>query len=88
MVFLERLESKAPLPVALVGRLATLYDLQRTRNSEIRLHWQLLALKAQYAPVLDDVVAFITEQGRMKYVRPLYRCGAYAQISGHVVCER
>jgi len=73
VVFLETLESKDPLPLPLVDRLASVYGLLGVRNSEIRFHWHLVALLAGYEPVLSDVVAFITEQGRMKYVRPLYR---------------
>ena len=73
VAFLERLLAQPPLPLALVERLATTYGLAGNRNSEVRLQWQLLALKAQYTAVLPDVVAFATSQGRMKYVRPLYR---------------
>ncbi|CAG8625249.1 36576_t:CDS:10 [Racocetra persica] len=35
--------------------------------------WQQVCLKADYDPIFPYVVKFVTEQGRMKYVRPLYR---------------
>ena len=76
VAFLERLGARPPLPTALIGRMADLYGPPHARNSELRLHWQLLALKGLSAPVVPDVVAFVTEQGRMKYVRPLYRYDA------------
>ncbi|CAG8833049.1 15402_t:CDS:2, partial [Gigaspora margarita] len=35
--------------------------------------WQQVCLKSEYEPIFPHVVKFVTEQGRMKYVRPLYR---------------
>ncbi|CAG8832016.1 15949_t:CDS:10, partial [Gigaspora margarita] len=35
--------------------------------------WQQVCLKSEYELIFPHVVKFVTEQGRMKYVRPLYR---------------
>ncbi|PKY39774.1 leukotriene A4 hydrolase N-terminal domain-containing protein [Rhizophagus irregularis] len=35
--------------------------------------WQKVCLLAEYEPMFPHVVKFVTQQGRMKYVRPLYR---------------
>ncbi|KAI8340869.1 peptidase family M1-domain-containing protein [Chlamydoabsidia padenii] len=72
-VFLERLSDMPSLPQQLLKAMDELYQLTAVRNSEIRFRWQLVCLKANYRPIYSHVVAFITEQGRMKYVRPLYR---------------
>jgi leukotriene-A4 hydrolase len=45
----------------------------KSRNSELRLRWYSILLKHGDVNCVPDVVEFITSQGRMKYVRPLYR---------------
>ena len=64
------LENEKPLNIQ---KLDEIYDLSKYTNSEIRNGWQLLALKHKYSPIKSQVVDFITSQGRMKFVRPLYR---------------
>lgn len=49
------------------------YGLSSTKNSEIMFRWQMMCLVSAYEPVLPQVVSFITTQGRMKFVRPLYK---------------
>ena len=88
-IFLERLQSEsqqrgAPLDVATLRALARAYSLDAVRNSEVRFRWQILRLKAGDADVLPAVVTFATEQGRMKFVRPLYREMATSPIAGGV----
>ncbi len=50
-----------------------LYALDRSRNSELLFRYCLLAIAAEDESIVPVVVRFITSQGRMKYVRPLYR---------------
>ena len=73
VVFVEQLLDKAPFPEDIIARMDQLYGLSSVKSSEIRFRWQMLCLKANYASIFSKVVAFVTEQGRMKYVRPLYR---------------
>ncbi|CAG8514396.1 14713_t:CDS:10, partial [Cetraspora pellucida] len=73
MVFLERLFDYSPLPHPVIEALNKFYRLMDVRNSEIRFRWQQVCLKSNYDPIFPHVVEFVTEQGRMKYVRPLYR---------------
>ncbi|RLN15230.1 hypothetical protein BBJ28_00010645 [Nothophytophthora sp. Chile5] len=47
--------------------------LSTTHNSELRFRWFTLALRSQDLRVLDRAVEFLKEQGRMKFVRPLFR---------------
>lgn len=42
-------------------------------NAEIKFRWLRLCLQANWEEKYSAVVAFATAQGRMKYVRPLYR---------------
>lgn len=49
------------------------YGLTQSRNSEVRFRWYTLAIKHGYDTVYPNVVSFLKEQGRMKFVRPLFR---------------
>lgn len=49
------------------------YEFSRSQNAEIAFRWQSLCLRCAYLPVLPQVIDFVTRQGRMKFVRPLYR---------------
>jgi leukotriene-A4 hydrolase len=46
-----------------------------TRNCEIRFKWNCVNLRTSEPSqaCVEDSVDFVGEQGRMKYVRPLYR---------------
>jgi leukotriene-A4 hydrolase len=72
-MFLEKLDEYPALPKTHLAKLDELYNLTPIKNSEIRFRWQMLCLKANYTPIFPYVISFITEQGRMKFVRPLYR---------------
>ena len=47
--------------------------ISKSKNSEIRFRWIRVGLKARYVPAIDEALAMVTEQGRMKFTRPLYR---------------
>jgi leukotriene-A4 hydrolase len=49
------------------------YTFHRSRNSEILFRFCILAVESGDVSILPVVVRFITTQGRMKFVRPLYR---------------
>jgi aminopeptidase N len=48
------------------------FSLTRTGNSEILFEWLLASIKAEYAPAGEALERFLTEQGRRKFLRPLY----------------
>ena len=77
-IFLERLleHTKDPLAafsVSTLQEMDTLYQLSASNNAEIKFRWQSLCLQCDALFVVPQVVAFVTQQGRMKFVRPLYR---------------
>jgi len=49
------------------------YSFTGVRNAEIRICWQTLCLRAELERIYPHVLAFASEQGRMKFTRPLYR---------------
>ena len=79
-----------------------LYGLDASRNAEIRFAWCKTCVAAEDEAALPDALAFLREQGRMKYVRPLFRALAasrmgkgpaaelFAEIRAqyHPVCEK
>lgn len=48
------------------------FALTRSTNSEIVFAWLLLAVKHGYEPAFDRLEKFLTEQGRRKFLEPLY----------------
>ena len=54
------------------------YSLNGVRNSEIRFNWIRLGLVARWEDAVPRAVAMVTEQGRMKFLRPLYRLSIFA----------
>jgi len=56
-----------------LDRIDQRYGFSATRNSEILFKWCLFMLRTGDTRKLDLVARFLSEQGRMKFVRPLYR---------------
>ncbi len=77
VAFLDRLNelrSLTPMHSRTTRKMAATYPLlEETQNAEIRCSWYLLCLKAGDDAILPKVEAMLREQGRMKFVRPLYR---------------
>ncbi|BFZ10844.1 hypothetical protein BsWGS_13883 [Bradybaena similaris] len=72
--FLSQLFLSEPtLSLAKVKHLEKVYSFNRVRNSEIRFRWLRLCVLVKWEDAIPHVLAFLNEQGRMKYVRPLYR---------------
>jgi len=77
-VFLEAMLDHAEVkgqsfPEDVLKGLDATYSLSESRNAEIRFRWQKLCLASDVAWVVPQVFDFVRSQGRMKFVRPLYR---------------
>eukprot|EP00741_Cyanophora_paradoxa_P011230 tig00020554_g10850.t1 len=74
VLFLDELVGGAGrLKEGAAARLDAAYALSAVRNAEVRFRWQTLRLRLGDAAVVPAVKAFLAEQGRMKFVRPLFR---------------
>uniref|UniRef100_A0A8D8PRL4 Leukotriene A-4 hydrolase n=2 Tax=Cacopsylla melanoneura TaxID=428564 RepID=A0A8D8PRL4_9HEMI len=71
--FLAILLDKEFNDISKVQALQETYNLNRVKNCEIRFRWLKLCLKSKWKEQVPLVVDMVTSQGRMKYVRPLYR---------------
>lgn len=72
--FLDQLHLAEPMSQIAVAAMDKSYPIiSKSKNSEIRFRWIRVGLKARYVPAIDEALAMVTEQGRMKFTRPLYR---------------
>lgn len=70
---LAELRSLQPLHPAITRKLDQLYSLDVRRNSELRTSWYGLCINAGDDAILPQVESFLKEQGRVRYLRKLYR---------------
>lgn len=78
VTFLDALTSlcddrNEPLSLTTIQIMNDAYDMQQCKNSEILHRFCMLAVAAGDKEIIPTVIRFITTQGRMKFVRPLYR---------------
>lgn len=71
--FLTLLLENETLPLNKIELIAKLYNFNSTKNSEIRFRWLRLCLQSHWKEIIPLAIEFAVEQGRMKYVRPIYR---------------
>jgi len=69
----QKIEPDNPLKLSTLNAMDALYKFSESRNSEILYRYCELAIPAEDESVIPVVVRFITTQGRLKFVRPLYR---------------
>jgi leukotriene A-4 hydrolase/aminopeptidase len=71
--FLDTLLEMEPLSHETINELQETYKFTQRQNCEIRFRFLMIALKASCEKYYQDAVKLATEQGRMKFTRPLYR---------------
>jgi len=73
LLYVEAEETEYALSEDCIQAMDQLYQFTSSSNSEIKFRWQSLCLLCEVEWIVPHVVAFLNEQGRMKFVRPLYR---------------
>ncbi|KAI9002648.1 peptidase family M1-domain-containing protein [Gaertneriomyces semiglobifer] len=73
VMFLEKCLAKPVFSHSALKAMDASYALSQTGNAEIQFRWQMLCLQADYDAIFAGVTKFLSEVGRMKFVRPLYR---------------
>ncbi len=58
---------------ARLDQLETALRLNETHNSEVLFDWLAIAVRNHYDAAVPAIEAFLTRQGRRKYVQPIYR---------------
>ncbi|RMC03207.1 hypothetical protein DUI87_20401 [Hirundo rustica rustica] len=64
---------QAPLPLSHVQRMQEVYDFNAVNNSEIRFRWLRLCIRSKWEEAIPLALKMATDQGRMKFTRPLFR---------------
>uniref|UniRef100_A0A8C3Y078 Leukotriene A-4 hydrolase n=1 Tax=Catharus ustulatus TaxID=91951 RepID=A0A8C3Y078_CATUS len=67
------LNYSAPLPLSHVKRMQEVYDFNAINNSEIRFRWLRLCIRSKWEAAIPLALKMATDQGRMKFTRPLFR---------------
>ncbi|KAK3778253.1 hypothetical protein RRG08_060179 [Elysia crispata] len=67
------LDEENSLPLVKVIQMEQVYSFNAVKNSEVRFRWLRLCIKAKWVDCIHLALGFVTEQGRMKFVRPIYR---------------
>ncbi|CAG4947648.1 unnamed protein product [Colias eurytheme] len=49
------------------------YKIASSKNTEITYRWLRLCIKSRDESKINEILQFVNSQGRMKYVRPIYR---------------
>ncbi|KAJ0174026.1 hypothetical protein K1T71_010172 [Dendrolimus kikuchii] len=70
---LQELIDRPALPIDTLSTLGSKYKIDSSKNSEILYRWLRLCVRSRDQSKLNEVFNFLNHQGRMKYVRPLYR---------------
>lgn len=78
---------ETPLKVSTLHAMNDKYGFAESQNSEILHRYCELAVESGDESILQVVVRFITTQGRMKFVRPLYRALYQSPMGKQVAVE-
>ncbi|KAK2495177.1 hypothetical protein MC885_002352 [Smutsia gigantea] len=71
--FLAQMLQRAPLPLGHIKRLQEVYNFNAINNSEIRFRWLRLCIQSKWEEAIPLALKMATEQGRMKFTRPLFK---------------
>jgi len=71
--FLGTLLNGAPLDHLKLEKMAAMYSLDSCSNVEVVFRWIRLGIKARWEPSVAKALKLATVQGRMKFVRPLFK---------------
>lgn len=77
-------ERKWPLSLSTIASMKEMYRMDESQNSEVLFRFCMLAVEAGDASILPVAVRFITTQGRMKFIRPLYRALSQSEMGKDV----
>ncbi|XP_052781053.1 leukotriene A-4 hydrolase-like [Mya arenaria] len=71
--FLSGFADHDPISCAKVKHMGEVYKLNTVTNAEIKFRWLRLCIQAHHEPIIDEALQFVSDQGRMKFVQPVYR---------------
>mmetsp|Transcript_28513 Transcript_28513/g.43760 ORF Transcript_28513/g.43760 Transcript_28513/m.43760 type:complete len:663 (-) Transcript_28513:60-2048(-) len=84
---LQSLTQDQPLKLTTLSAMKEQYGMASSQNSEILFRFCMLSIAANDESILPVALRFTTTQGRMKYVRPLYRALYHSAMGRKVAVE-
>jgi hypothetical protein len=76
------------LPTERLTALEAAFNLDEIGNMEVRYDWLMLAINNRFAPSEAAIEHFLTEQGRGKFVRPVYSALMRQDAWGQTIARR
>ncbi|XP_073953391.1 leukotriene A-4 hydrolase-like isoform X2 [Choristoneura fumiferana] len=70
---LQELIERDPMTIDKLSALGAAFKVDSSTNTEILYRWLRLTVRSKDQSKLHEVFNFVNSQGRMKYVRPIYR---------------
>jgi len=64
---------KIAFPTSAIEKMRQVYHFDASKNTDILLAWYILCLNSNYEPAIAGAVKLVSNVGRMKYIRPLYK---------------
>lgn len=71
--FISKLLEKNSLTLEKLKLMHQVYHLEEVQNSEVKFAWLRACIKIKWKESVLSALKFVNEQGRMKFVRPIYR---------------
>lgn len=56
-----------------IKSLDQVYKFGSIQNSEIHFKWIRIGIKARWHDIIQPAIKFVSDQGRMKFTRPVYK---------------
>ncbi|KAK6624951.1 hypothetical protein RUM44_011815 [Polyplax serrata] len=72
-MFLAELLEKESLDINKLKLMHQVYHMEELQNAEVKFAWLRVCIKGRWKDRIPDALKFLNEQGRMKFVRPIYR---------------
>jgi len=66
-------EDENPLGLTKIETLDRLYQLSGIQNSEIKFLWIKICIREKYGAIIPKALEFISQQGRLKFIIPIYK---------------
>jgi leukotriene-A4 hydrolase len=74
VIFLSQLEAEEEsVSLEIIELIDSDLNITETVDPECKQHWYPLGIKMGYKPALDAAHTFVSVQGRMKYLQPMYQ---------------
>jgi leukotriene-A4 hydrolase len=65
--------SLTPFPESIIAKMDDLYHFSSSKNAEIKNKWYIFCIQCNHKAIYAPALEFVTNIGRMKFVRPIYR---------------